>query len=99
MPPTPRNVVILDAYGDNKVNTIPCRVLMNGVVIAPNARLLFSRQTIADRQSLFDVTILYGNFNLFDDIKKGTIDQMNWSDLSYQHDAATFVALSTNTIH
>ncbi len=51
VPPTPRNVIILDAYGDNKSNTIPCRVLMNGVLIAPNARLLFNEPRCSHNQS------------------------------------------------
>ena len=99
VPPTPNNIDILDAYAgvEDSERTIPCQIIIDGITVAPNARLLFSKKTIANKDVSYDVTILYGNFNLFDDILEGNINDMAWSDLTYEHTHENYVLHSENT--
>ena len=102
VPATPTNLEILDAYtgvADTVVSTIPCQIIMDGITIAPRAVLLFTKTIVNNQEIGFEVQILYGNFNLFENIAAGTIDEMNWADLAYDMAATTNLAtvLSQNT--
>ena len=97
IPPTPGNTAILDAYAADGGRTIPCRILIDDITISPSAKLLFGGKTISNDEISYEVTVLYGNFSLFDDILEGTIDEMDWSDLSYQHTVNNYVQLSQET--
>ena len=100
LPATPTNVEILDAYiGAVKtvISTIPCQVIIDGITIAPRAVLLFTKTIVSNERIEFDVQILYGNFNLFESIDEGTIDEMNWADLSTEWLMAQVVPLMNNT--
>jgi hypothetical protein len=101
IPSTPTNNHILDAYvgaSGNTKNTVPCSVIMDGITIASQAELLFTRTVISNEATYFDITILYGNSSVFDAIKDGTIDELSWTDLSYDmSDIDTAVELSQNT--
>ena len=100
VPATPNNIDILDAYTGSAgaVNqTIPCQILMDGITIAPSAKLLFFRSIVNNAEIGYEVNILYGNFNLFDDITAGDISDINWQDLAFSLLPTTYVLLSQNT--
>jgi len=102
VPVTPNNVAILASAStiagasiiDNKV---PCQIIVNGITIAPVASLLQTETVIENGVSFFNLTIFYGNFNLFDTLGGTTIDRLNWADLAIGWETTDILAASKNT--
>ena len=97
IPATPNNLAILDSYttASTSINAVvPCKIIMEGITVAPDAFLLFFRSTVSNEEVGYDVSIFYGNFNLFNSIKVGTIDEIVWTDLAYDMADAIWI---TNT--
>ncbi|GAG26693.1 unnamed protein product, partial [marine sediment metagenome] len=100
VPATPNNIDILDSYvgsASNASQTIPCQIIIDGITIAPKAKLLFYRSIVNNSETGYQVSILYGNFNLFDDITAGDISDINWADLNFNLLPVTYVTHSKNT--
>jgi hypothetical protein len=100
VPSTPTNNHILDAYvgaSGNTKNVIPCQIIMDGITVASQARLLFTRTLITNQEIVYEITILYGNSSFFESIVIGTIDEMNWADLAYDNTETEYVTNSENT--
>ena len=97
VPATPQNIRILDAYtgaAGTVRSTVPCQIIMEGITISPRAQLLFLDSVVSNEEVGYRVTILFGNFNLFESLKAGTIDNMAWADLAYDMSDAVWI---TNT--
>ena len=81
----------------NKEQSIDCRIILDGITIAPSAKLLHTSTELLRGVQSFNVVILYGNFNLFDSIKGGGINEMNWADIAIEWTETGLEAISNNT--
>ena len=100
VPPTPNNIDILDSYTSDPSyvkNIIPCQIILGGITIASRAKLLFTKTTRSNNETSFEVQVLYGNFNLFDDILTGDISELNWADLAFDMTYTFYASQSLNT--
>ena len=102
IPATAENLTILGIGGaDNSVadpeQTIPCSIVMNGVTVALSARLLHVGTTLVKGVDTLEVAILYGNFNLFDNIVGGSVRDISWADLAIDWTVDGLKALTLNS--
>ena len=77
-------------------NKVQCSILLDGLMIAPRAFLLFTQSDIDNEVTLLTVTILYGNFNLFENILPGDISDINWADFDTPWTPTDVAALGQN---
>lgn len=102
IPGTARNnfllgdVINLQNIG-KKEQTIDCRILLDGVTVAPVAKLLHVSSQVEVGIPSFNIVIFYGNFNLFDNILGGGINEMNWADIAIDWTTTNLAALSNDT--
>lgn len=102
IPGTARNnfllgdVINLQNIG-KKEQTIDCRILLDGVTVAPVAKLLHISSQVEVGIPSFNIVIFYGNFNLFDNILGGGINEMNWADIAIDWTTTNLAALSNDT--
>lgn len=103
VPATPTNTSLLKSISDltgttgESSNKVRCSISINGIMIAPVAWLLHFRSKIDRNSSEYELTIFYGNFNLFDDLSGQTIDKLNWADTAVEWEVADILAASKYT--
>lgn len=102
IPGTPNNLNILygqsigDAAG-RLTDKLEVSIEMGGVMVAPIAYLLYESTNNIQGVLYLQVTIFYGNFNLFDSLLPGTIDEMNWADLAITWDPVNVATITNNS--
>lgn len=103
IPATPNNLTIINAHevasgASNNVGTkIPARILMDGIQVAPLATLLHVKTNFKDDVITLEIALLYGNFNLFDALPQGSIQDLNWADLALDWTPENVAALGNKT--
>lgn len=89
-PATPNNLNILFAQGSGLGTSnspqvkIPCRILIDGITVAPLAYLLHISTKVRAGINALELAVFYGNFNLFDQLLDGDLTNLNLSDLAFE---------------
>lgn len=103
LPTTPNNISILNTAADvtnqaaRDAEKIKCSIKFNGITIAPIAWIIIGG-TIATKDAIiFEAIIMYGNFNIIDELSGRSIKDINWADTHTLWEVADLVIKSENT--